>query len=94
LTIGAQGSETLRTIAQNEIVLTLHGDFPLRAGYRYDDGAKSNSISGGLGYINTAFAAELAIRRVVSGDPAPAVVFGFTYHLDYGGLPQGETDSF
>ena len=73
----------------------LAGDhFPLRAGYRYDQGANSHSISGGLGYIDTSFGAEIAIRRVVSGEKATAIVFGFTYHLDAGGLSQGETDSF
>jgi len=83
---------TTRAMAGGGVLL---GDpFPLRAGYRYDDGAKSHSVSGGLGYIDTTFGAELAIRRVVSGDPATAIVFGFSYHLDSGGLSQGETDSF
>ena len=67
---------------------------PLRAGYRFDEGAKSHSLSAGLGYIDTAFGAEIAVRRVVSGDPATAIVFGFSYHLDSGGLTQGEGDSF
>ena len=83
---------TTRAMAGGEVLLGDH--FPLRAGYRYDDGAKSHSISGGLGYVDTTFGAELAIRRVVSGDPVTAIVFGFTYHLDAGGLSQGETDSF
>jgi hypothetical protein len=81
-----------RAMAGGEVLLGDH--FPLRAGYRYDDGAKSHSVSGGLGYIDTTFAAELAIRRIVSGERATAVVFGFTYHLDSGGLTQGENDSF
>jgi hypothetical protein len=83
---------TARAMAGGEVLLGDH--FPLRAGYRYDDGAKSHSVSGGLGYIDTQFGAELAIRRVVSGDPVTAIVFGFSYHLDSGGLSQGETDSF
>jgi len=83
---------TTRAMAGGELLLGDH--FPLRAGYRYDDGAKSHSVSGGLGYIDTTFGAELAIRRVVSGDPVTAIVFGFSYHLDSGGLSQGETDSF
>jgi hypothetical protein len=73
----------------------LAGDhFPLRVGYRYDDGAKSHSLSAGIGYIDTTFAAEIAVRRVVSGDPATAIVFGFSYHLDNGSLTGGEGDSF
>ena len=83
---------TVRAMAGGEYLAGDH--FPLRAGYRYDDGAKSHSISGGLGYVDTQFAAEVAVRRVVSGDIATAIVFGFSYHLDSGGLTQGETDSF
>jgi hypothetical protein len=83
---------TSRAMAGGEVLLGDH--FPLRAGYRYDDGAKSHSVSGGLGYVDTTFGAELAIRRVVSGVPVTAIVFGFSYHLDAGGLSQGETDSF
>jgi len=74
------GSTTLRGMGGLEV---LAGDFfPIRAGYRYDDGAKSHSISGGLGYIDRTFAAELGLRRVVSGDAVTAVVIGFTYHLE------------
>ena len=85
-------STKLRAMAGGEFLAGDH--FPLRAGYRYDEGAKSHSLSAGLGYIDTSFGAEIAMRRVVSGDPATAIVFGFTYHLDSGGLTQGESDSF
>jgi len=85
-------STKLRAMVGGEYLLADH--FPLRAGYRYDEGAKSQSVSGGLGYIDTTFGAEIAVRRVVSGDPATAIVFGFTYHLDSGGLTQGENESF
>jgi hypothetical protein len=83
---------TTRAMVGGEVLLGDH--FPLRAGYRYDDGAKSHSVSGGLGYIDTTFGAEIAVRRVVSGDAVTAIVFGFTYHLDSSGLTQSETDSF
>jgi opacity protein-like surface antigen len=83
---------TVRAMAGGEFLAGDH--FPLRAGYRYDDGARSHSISAGLGYVDTAFAAEIAVRRVVSGEIATAIVFGFSYHLDSGGLTQSETDSF
>jgi hypothetical protein len=84
--------KTTRAMAGGEVLLGDH--FPLRAGYRYDDGAKSHSLSGGVGYVDTTFAAEIAVRRVVSGEPVTAIVFGFTYHLDSNGLTQSETDSF
>lgn len=83
---------TMRAMAGGELLLGDH--FPLRGGYRYDDGAKTHSLSGGIGYVDTAFSAEIAVRRVVSGEPATAVVFGLTYHLEGNGLTQGETDSF
>lgn len=64
----------------------------LRAGYRFDQGADSHGVSGGFGYIDRAFDLELGVRRVVSGDPATAVVFGFRYHLEASGLTPGPTD--
>ncbi|MEI9941407.1 MAG: hypothetical protein WDO69_29665 [Pseudomonadota bacterium] len=73
----------------------LAGDhFPLRAGYRYDEGAKSQSLSAGVGYVDTAFGVEIAARRTVSGEQATTLVFGFSYHLDSGSLTGGEGDSF
>jgi len=85
-------STKLRAMAGGEFLAGDH--FPLRAGYRFDEGAKSHSLSAGFGYLDTSFGAEIAVRRVVSGDAATAIVFGFSYHLDSGGLTQGENDSF
>jgi hypothetical protein len=82
----------MRAMAGGEFLAADH--FPLRAGYRFDEAMKSHSVSAGLGYIDTQFSAEIAVRRVVSGDAATAIVFGFSYHLDSGGLTQSETDSF
>ena len=85
-------STKVRAMAGGEFLAGDH--FPLRAGYRFDEGAKSHSVSAGLGYIDTQFGAEVALRRVVSGDTATAIVFGFSYHLDAGGLNQTENDTF
>jgi len=86
-------STKIRAMGGGEYLLADH--FPLRAGYRYDDGAKSHSVSAGFGYLDTTFGAEIAVRRVVSGDPATAIVFGFSYHLDSGDIAsQGENESF
>ena len=85
-------STKVRAMGGGEYLLADH--FPLRAGYRYDDGAKSHSLSAGFGYLDTTFAAEIAVRRVVSGDPATAIVFGFSYHLDNGSLTPSENESF
>ncbi len=69
-------------------------NYPLRAGYRYDDGAKSHAISGGVGYVDRAFSADVAVRRVVSGDAATAIIFGFTYHVESSGLTPTGSDGF
>ncbi len=86
------GRSTVRAMGGFEYLAADH--YPLRLGYRYDEGAQSHSISGGIGYIDRTFAAELAVRRVVSGDPATTVVIGFTYHLESTGLTPSPSDSF
>jgi hypothetical protein len=73
----------------------LFGDhFALRLGYRYDQGALSHAVSGGVGYIDRAFDVDIAVRRVVSGDAATTVVFGFSYHLEASGLTPSPGDTF
>lgn len=59
--------------------------FPLRAGYRFEEGAELHWLSAGLGYIDRQVAAELSVRRTVAGDAATEVMLGFKYHLDVGG---------
>ena len=57
---------TARAMAGGELLL---GDsFPLRAGYRFDSGNKSHSISGGAGYIDPSFSVEIGIRRSLNGE--------------------------
>jgi opacity protein-like surface antigen len=75
----------------------LAGDhYPLRLGYRYDQGANSHAVSAGVGYIDRSFAAEIAVRRVVApnDDAATAIVFGFKYHLESSGLTPSAEDTF
>ena len=68
--------------------------YPLRIGYRYDEGASSHALSGGLGYIDQTFAAEIALRRTVRGVDATAIVIGFKYHLESTGLAPSPADTF
>ncbi len=68
--------------------------FAARLGYRYDQGADSHAVSGGVGYIDRAFDVDIAVRRVVSGDVATAIVFGFSYHLEATGLTPSPGDTF
>jgi hypothetical protein len=74
----------LRAMLGAELMLGDHA--VVRGGYRYDDGAASHSGSLGIGYIDTAFSADLGVRRVVSGDVATAVVLSLTYHVESTGL--------
>jgi hypothetical protein len=82
----------LRAMLGLEVLLADH--YGLRGGYRFDQGAKSHALSLGVGYIDRSFIFDLAVRRVVSGDAATAVVFGFTYHLETTGLTPSPGDTF
>ncbi|MBK7585190.1 MAG: hypothetical protein IPI67_34005 [Myxococcales bacterium] len=74
----------VRTMAGLEILLADH--YAIRGGYRYDDGERSHAVSVGAGYVDRAFSAEAAVRRIVSDPGATAIFFGFTYHLEATGL--------
>jgi opacity protein-like surface antigen len=65
-----------------------------RTGYRYDDGAKSHALAIGAGYIEKNFDVDVSFRRVIVGDVASAIVFGFSYHLEATGLTPSASDGF
>jgi hypothetical protein len=85
---------TVRAMLGGEFLAADH--YPLRLGYRYDQGANSHAVSAGVGYIDRSFAAEIAVRRVVApnDDAATAIVFGFKYHLESSGLTPSAEDTF
>lgn len=62
------------------------GSVPLRAGYRYDQGQGTQSISGGLGFLTESFSLDGAFRTSVQGPRVLTLVFGFKYHLDGAGV--------
>jgi opacity protein-like surface antigen len=70
------------------------GNFPLRLGYRYDGGAASHAISGGLGYIDPAFSVELGARRSVAGDDHTVIVFTIQYFVESSGMTRAPTAAF
>jgi opacity protein-like surface antigen len=76
--------------------LLIADSFPIRAGYRYDQGPDSHAASLGLGYIASEFAAEVAVRRVLSPseEGVTAVVIGFKYHLESTGMTPDAGDTF
>jgi len=66
----------------------------VRLGYRYDSGAESHGVGGGLGYVEKNFDLDASVRRTVVGEGATAIVFGFTYHLDSSGLVPSSSEAF
>ena len=77
-------STKLRYMLGGEYLAADH--FPLRAGYRYDDGQKSHAVAGGVGYVEQSFAAELSLRRTVSGEASTTVLIALQYFLESTGL--------
>lgn len=62
------------------------GVVPIRAGYRFDQGAKLNTVSLGSGYIGTFFSIEAAVKRTISSPGATTMVFSVAYFLESSGL--------
>jgi hypothetical protein len=56
----------------------------IRLGYRIDTGQRTQSICGGLGWVDKHFSVESSLRQdVVADHPNTMVVFGFRYFYDY-----------
>jgi hypothetical protein len=70
------------------------GHYPLRIGYRYDQGENSHALSGGVGYDDRTFSVEFGLRRILTGTPATALMIGFTYNLEATGLTPAPSESF
>lgn len=83
-----------RLLAMSGVDALLAEHLALRGGYRFDQGAESHAISGGMGYIDRAFLVDIGLRRVVSGEAATTIVLGFTYHLEATGLTPSPSDTF
>jgi len=56
------------------------GAAPFRVGYMYDQGRNQHSITGGLGYIDRNFGAQLSLRQVVS-DPKDTTLFSVVQYF-------------
>jgi len=69
--------------------------FPIRAGYRYDDGTRSHAVSAGLGYVDKSFSVDVGARRdVVAAHPATVVSVGVRIFIDSGLGGSGNQNSF
>jgi hypothetical protein len=64
--------------------------FPLRVGYRYEGGAKTHALSFGLGYIDTQFSVDVAVRRTVAGSepyaPVTTIIIDLQYFVEAMGI--------
>jgi opacity protein-like surface antigen len=72
----------------------LAGDnYPLRLGYRYDQGLNDHGISAGVGYTSREFAFDLSMRQMIK--PACTAIFvGFKYHFEATGIGAGGGSDF
>ncbi|HEX7665505.1 MAG TPA: hypothetical protein VF407_13360, partial [Polyangiaceae bacterium] len=81
-------STRLRAMIGGELFLADH--FPIRVGYRYDDGQKAHALSAGIGYIDKKFSVELSGRRdIVADHPMTLFVLGLRYFYDSGSDDEG-----
>ncbi len=73
-----------RMMAGGEVLIA--DAVPIRAGYRFDQGAESHALSGGVGYLGREFSIEGAVRRTIAGPDATVLVFSVAYHLESSGV--------
>ncbi|MGK4008154.1 hypothetical protein WMF31_36390 [Sorangium sp. So ce1036] len=83
---------TYRIMAGGEYLAGDH--FPLRAGYRFDQGAGQHALSLGVAYVGTQFSVEASARRALSSDGPTTIVFGLAYHLESSGLTRASSEGF
>jgi opacity protein-like surface antigen len=62
------------------------GQYPIRLGYRYDDGFGRHALSGGVGYAAREFAFDLSLRRVFGDEGITAIFVGLKYHVESLGI--------
>lgn len=78
------GKPTARAMAGAEYIIGER--FPIRAGYRYDQGAAQHQVSLGFGYITREFSVEAAVRRAIDERGPTTVVISLAYFLESSGL--------
>lgn len=78
-----------RAMFGGEYLLADH--VPLRAGYRYDTGQKTQAVSLGLGWIDRKFSVEVSGRRdVVADHPASMLLLALRLFYESGGGEEHE----
>ena len=67
--------------------------FPIRLGYRYDDGLRTHALSAGVGYIDKNWSFEISARRDIAGDDqATMLSVGLRYFYDAVGTQPSQAD--
>jgi opacity protein-like surface antigen len=66
------------------------GQYPIRLGYRYDDGQGNHALSGGAGYASKEFSFDVSLRRVLGDDGVTAFFIGLKYHVESLGIASDE----
>lgn len=74
------GEAKLRGMGGVEILVA--GQYPIRLGYRYDDGPESHALSGGLGYMSREFSFDFGLRRVLGDLATTAFFINLAYHVE------------
>jgi hypothetical protein len=77
------GATKARAMVGGEYLAADH--VPIRLGYRYDQGVESHAVTGGLGYLDSAYSIDLSVQRTVAGPAVTAIIIGFTYHVENSG---------
>ncbi len=81
-----------RLMVGGEIFVANH--VPIRVGYRYDDGMRTHSISGGVGYVDRQFSAEFGLRQDIVGDhPATMMSLALRYFYETAGASSTAVDA-
>jgi opacity protein-like surface antigen len=69
------------------------GHFPLRIGYRYDEGQKAHSGSAGLGYVDRKWSFEISLRHEFTDASSTFITAALRFFYDAGhGGAQDEPD--
>jgi hypothetical protein len=84
--------ETTKLRAMGGLEFLAANQYPLRLGYRYDDGQGSHALSGGVGYASKEFSFDLSVRHIFDDVAATALFFGLKYHVESLGIARNASD--
>jgi hypothetical protein len=73
--------------------VVIGGMVPIRGGYRYDTGAKLNTVSLGTGFTGQIFSIEATVKRTISNPGATTMFFSIAYFLESSGMTKSSGPS-